>query len=255
MWNNPTLWKIARQTPVSSTAPSAPLGLGAARRLVCRGIFAAASLAASGATGAQEAGYFYGLRLTAPLSIKDDGAARVGAWSFAAPGLKLGQSLEFSPPESVALSQATATAFRGYRFSSGLSLAAAFTTVGMPSYSPLSSVEAPVGAIGIRFDGARWIDARNRSINLDVVSAFSYGRALSVYGKLGVARGEARLSDALGVVAVERTAMAYGVGVRYDFSSSLGLKLELSRGTRLGFDRLRTDSDPDSINLGLRWSF
>ena len=42
---------------------------------------------------------------------------------------------------------------------------------------------------------------------------------------------------------------------RRDFTQSLGLKLELTRGTRFGFDRLRTDIDPDAVNLGIRWSF
>ena len=43
--------------------------------------------------------------------------------------------------------------------------------------------------------------------------------------------------------------------MRYDFNQSLGLKLELTRGTRFGLDRLRTDIDPDAVNLGIRWSF
>jgi opacity protein-like surface antigen len=214
---------------------------------------ALAGLTLTGLTSAQDSGYFSGLRLNAPLSVNSDFAPRQGAWSFAAPGLKLGQALEFSPSDSTA-ALPTTTAFGGYRFGSGLSLGAAFSAAGNSIASP-SVTSDTVRGVGIRFDGARWGEVRNRSVNLDVVSAFSYGTALSLYGKLGVTRGDARAPDVFGAVASERTALSYGVGVRYDFTSSLGLKLELSRGTRFGFDRMRTESDPDSINFGVRWSF
>ncbi len=240
--------------PKNALLPPRGDALGLSKRCAAA-LSAAVLLTAPLGALAQDSGYFSGLRLSAPLSLASDAGPRSGAWSFASPGLKLGQGLEFLPPEQGSVAQATTTAFGGYRFGGGLSLAAAFSAAGAAMAAPLSSTEATSSGVGIRFDGARWADARSRSMNLDVVSAFSYGRALSVYGKLGVARGDARPSDALGVVSAERTAVSYGLGVRYDVTSSLGLKLELSRGTRLGLDRLRTESDPDSINFGLRWSF
>ncbi|TAG48133.1 MAG: porin family protein [Betaproteobacteria bacterium] len=232
----------------------APPAHGLCRSVGVRSVIAAvAGLTLCGLASAQDSGYFSGLRLNSPLSVSGDFAPRQGTWSFAAPGLKLGQALEFSPSDATAVLPTT-TAFGGYRFGSGLSLGAALSAAGS-SVASTSATPTEVRGVGIRFDGARWGEARNRSMNLDVVSAFSYGTALSLYGKLGVARGEVRPTETFGAVSSERTALTYGVGVRYDFTSSLGLKLELSRGTRLGFDRMRTESDPDSINFGVRWSF
>ena len=153
-----------------------------------------------GAVQAQEGGYFSGVRF----------GASENAWSFTAPGLKLGQAMEYARARETGN-----TAFTG------------------------SAETRP-------------------NLNLDVVSAFNWRSSLSVFGKVGVGRGDNRLAPEWSSptqAALDRTAISYGVGVRYDFTSSLGLKLELTRGTRFGMDRLRTDVDPDAVNVGIRWTF
>ena len=65
------------------------------------------------AAAAQEGGYFSGVRL----------GASEKAWSFAAPGLKLGQALEFSRA-----GETVSTAFSGYQFASGFAVGAAVNT-------------------------------------------------------------------------------------------------------------------------------
>jgi opacity protein-like surface antigen len=188
-----------------------------------------------GAVQAQEGGYFSGVRF----------GASEKAWTFTAPGLKLGQALEYARARD-----AGNTAFSGYQFSSGLALGAAINTE-----RPTTLVGA--SGIGLKFDGARWAETRP-NVNVDVVSAFNWRSSLSVFGKVGVGRGDNRLTpdwSSPTQAALDRTALSYGVGVRYDFTSSLGLKLELTRGTRFGLDRLRTDVDPDAVNVGIRWTF
>jgi opacity protein-like surface antigen len=188
-----------------------------------------------GAARAQEGGYFSGVRF----------GASEKAWSFAAPGLKLGQALEYARARD-----SSNTAFTGYQFISGLALGAAINT-------DSSSSLVGVSGIGLKFDGARWTEPRP-NVNVDVVSAFNWRNSLSVFGKVGVGRGDGRLAPEWSSptqAALDRTALSYGVGVRYDFTSSLGLKLELTRGTRFGLDRLRTDVDPDAVNVGIRWTF
>ena len=192
-----------------------------------------------GAAQAQDGGYFSGVRF----------GASEKAWSFAAPGLKLGQALEYARARDTGN-----TAFTGYQFISGLALGAAINT---------ERTSGLVGAsgIGLKFDGVRWAEARpnaNPTVNVDVVSAFNWRSSLSVFGKLGVGRGDSRLTPewlSSAQAPLDRTAISYGVGVRYDFTPSLGLKLELTRGTRFGVDRLRTDVDPDAVNVGIRWTF
>ncbi len=192
------------------------------------------ALAAPTAVSAQEGGYFAGVRF-----------GQTGkAWSFTAPGLKLGQALEYSRAGEIGN-----TAFSGYQFESGLALGAALNTERRDTLIRSS--------LGLKFDGMRWADSRP-SVNVDVVSAFNWRNSLSVFGKLGVGRGDNRLTPewaSASAAALDRTAISYGVGVRYDITSSLGLKLELTRGTRFGLDRLRTDVDADAVNFGIRWSF
>ena len=111
--------------------------------------------------------------------------------------------------------------------------------------------------VGLKFDGMRWSEPR-ANVNVDVVSAFNWRSSFSVFGKVGVGRTDNRVAPEWAspiLTAQDRTALSYGLGMRYDFTQSLGLKLELTRGTRFGWDRLRTDVDPDAVNFGIRWSF
>ena len=199
-------------------------------------LMAGGLLFAATASSAQESGYFSGVRF----------GASERAWTFTAPGLKLGQALEFSRAGEL-----SNTAFSGYQFSSGFALGAAVNT------ERTASVINP--SVGLKFDGMRWSEPRvNANVNVDVVSAFNWRNAFSVFGKVGVGRTDSRVTPewvSPTLAAQDRTALSYGVGMRYDFTQSFGLKLELTRGTRFGWDRLRTDVDPDAVNFGIRWSF
>lgn len=197
-------------------------------------VLATVLLFAVTSASAQEGGYFSGVRF----------GASEKAWSFSAPGLKLGQALEFSRAGEL-----SNTAFSGYQFSSGFAVGAAVNTE--RNSSLISS------SVGLKFDGMRWSEPR-ANVNVDVVSAFNWRNAFSVFGKVGVGRTDNRVTPewaSSALSAQDRTALSYGVGMRYDFTQSLGLKLEVTRGTRFGVDRLRTDIDPDAVNLGIRWSF
>jgi Outer membrane protein beta-barrel domain len=224
------------------------------------GLLAGVVVAAiSNSAVAQPSGYFSGIRLTTPGTGN-------GAWSFAAPGLKLGQALEYSRVTDVPnVGAQSTTTFGGYQFGSGLALGAALSTAQNGVFSPTSfndpsSATDSSSGIGLRFDGARWAQSRSSAVNLDVVSAFNLGSALSLYGKVGIVRSESRFGEVIPLnTSVDRTALSYGAGVRYDFNQSLGLKFEVSRGSYFGVNpglgRIRSDAELDSINLGLRWTF
>ncbi len=205
-----------------------------------------------GSADAQESGFFSGLRLGA-----GNGAVVPGTLSFAPPGLKLGQALEFSRPADAGNPLPNvATAFGGYQFGSGVALGAALNSSNSTSPFAATSASLDRDGVGLRFDAARWtVPAPTSNVNVDVVSAFNYRNTLAVYGKVGVARTDARAGEVSYVPGLpERTAVTYGLGVRYDFSPNVGLKFELSRGTRFGLG-LKTYDEPDSLNLGVRWSF
>lgn len=209
---------------------------------------ACAALGVSPGFAQDGSGFFSGLRLAPTTS-----SATSATWSFASPGLKLGQALEFSRPLDATNPLPTpTTAFGGYQFGSGFAVGAALNA------ASLNTVFAPQArdGLGLRFDAARWsVPAPTSHTNIDVVSAFNYRNYLSVYGKMGVSRTDLRPGDVSFVPGLpERTSLTYGVGVRYDFTPNVGLKFELSRGTRFGLG-LKTFDEPDSLNLGIRWSF
>lgn len=226
----------------------------ASRRLIGSAVALACALGASfaGAQSKDTSGFFTGLRL-APQSTD----APRGAGSFAPPGLKLGQALEFSRPLDVGnpLPNGT-TAFGGYQFDSGLALGAAINTTASRSLLEPQARAGAADGIGLRFDASRWaLPANPNTVNVDVVSAFNYRNYLSVYGKVGVGRTDPKPGDAHFISGpTERTSLSYGLGVRYDFTPNVGLKFELSRGTRFGTS-LKTFDEPDSLNVGIRWSF
>ncbi len=199
-------------------------------------------LACASAVHAEAGGYFGGVRLD-----------RVGTmWSFSSPGLKLGQGLEFGYPVEPAVE--SSTAFGGVQLSNGLSFGASLSTL-----RGLGQTVSSRPSLGLQLDPMQWAMATRsgQRVNLDLVSAFNWRSALSVYGRLGVGRGDLRPTDPLAPVAtgVDRTQARYGLGLRYDYSPSLGLKLELTRGVKSPWERWRIEPEGDSIQFGLRWVF
>jgi hypothetical protein len=85
-------------------------------------------------------------------------------------------------------------------------------------------------------------------------------RSFSFYGRLGAYRGESRNAFAqystslLGDVSSRGTRWRYGLGMRYDFTKSLGIKAEVERYSPLGTP-LDAQVETDLISVGLSWRF
>ena len=98
---------------------------------------------------------------------------------------------------------------------------------------------------------------RSTGFGVDTVATVPW-HSFSFYGKLGAYRGEARneftaystslLSDP------SRTRWRYGLGVRYDFTPTLGVRADLERYSPLGTP-LSGDTDTDSFTVGVSWRF
>lgn len=98
---------------------------------------------------------------------------------------------------------------------------------------------------------------RSTGFGVDTVATVPW-RSFSFYGKLGAYRGEARnefmsystslLGDARG------TRWRYGLGVRYDFTPTFGVRADLERYSPLGTP-LAGDADTDSFTVGVSWRF
>ena len=101
---------------------------------------------------------------------------------------------------------------------------------------------------------------RSTGFGVDTIAMLPLWR-FSFYGRMGAYRGDARggfdnTSTALLPDNFTRgTRWRYGMGVRYDFTRSLGIRAELERHSPLG-SGLATELDAaDQFSVGLSWRF
>ena len=99
---------------------------------------------------------------------------------------------------------------------------------------------------------------RSSSFGVDTVATLPVWR-FSFYGRMGAYHGEpgfpfAAYSTSLLGDAASRNHWRYGLGVRYDFTSSLGVRAQVERYSPLG-SPLGNESDADLFSIGLSWRF
>lgn len=93
---------------------------------------------------------------------------------------------------------------------------------------------------------------------VDTVATLPVWR-FSFYGKMGAYHGEpgspfGAYSTSLLADSTPRTRWRYGLGVRYDFTSSLGIRAQVERYSPLGAP-LANETDGDLFSIGLSWRF
>lgn len=101
---------------------------------------------------------------------------------------------------------------------------------------------------------------RSTGFGVDTIAMLPVWR-FSFYGRMGAYRGDARGGfgfQSLAVADPQFTRGArwrYGLGLRYDFTSSLGIRAELERHSPFG-SALLTDTDAaDQVSVGVSWRF
>lgn len=153
------------------------------------------------------------------------------------------------PPPSLSGAPAAESPLRlklGYQYSRYFSVEGELNDAGRP---PMNLFSAPEG-----FTSA----FRSSGFGVDTVATLPVWR-FSFYGKMGAYHGEpgspfAAYSTSLLADATPRTHWRYGLGVRYDFTSSLGIRAQVERYSPLGAP-LATESDGDVFSIGLSWRF
>jgi opacity protein-like surface antigen len=198
-------------------------------------------LALAGAAGAAERAAedgFYGgvaVRGTAGehgISIRDDASP----WGRLAPPVS-------DAPGSQAM------VYGGYRWRRDVALEAA---VGSESYRLPGR-----GGVGLMLPdeiagATRW--------NVDVQGNWSFWRSLSLYGRFGYSQSEIAPLYRTSIASApgewrNRDGLNYGVGLRYDVTRSLGVRLEYARSGLLGTE-LGTGALPDDqVQFGLQFRF
>jgi len=99
---------------------------------------------------------------------------------------------------------------------------------------------------------------RSSGFGVDTVATLPLWR-LSFYGKAGAYRGDptmpfATYSTSLLADSASRTHWRYGLGVRYDITSALGVRAQVERYSPLG-SPLGIESDADLFSIGVSWRF
>ena len=100
---------------------------------------------------------------------------------------------------------------------------------------------------------------RATGFGVDTIAMLPW-RSFSFYGRLGAYRGESRNAFAqystslLGDASSRGTRWRYGLGMRYDFTKSLGIRAELERYSPLGTP-LDAQVETDLISVGVSWRF
>jgi opacity protein-like surface antigen len=146
-------------------------------------------------------------------------------------------------------------AYGGYRWANDLALEAAVGTTDRYALQPL----APGGRRGVGLALASDSDVVGKAWNVDVYGTWEFRKSLSLYGRLGYAQSDAQGSYAPGFVGDARRSrdgVNYGLGLRYDMSSALGLRLEYARFGRIPGEVVNgVLPENDQLQFGVQFRF
>ncbi len=206
-------------------------------------VFAMPALAAEGA----QSGFYGG------IALRDNGAT--------------GRGLTFGQLDAVEWGRFTAPLaddaasrklmFGGYRWQNDVALEASVATV--DRYTLRATDALGRSGVGLAAPGLADDQARNR--NVDVFGSWTFWRSLALYGRLGYAQSSDASAVGAPAPAIDprrsRDGVNYGVGMRYDMTPSLGLKLEYARFPRFPGESVSNPLLPDSdqVQFGLQYRF
>ena len=158
-----------------------------------------------------------------------------------------------------------AVVFGGYRWGNDVAVEASFSTVDMYALRPVELAPVPARrgvGLGLAGDPLGPADVPSRSWNVDLTTSWAFYKSFALYGRLGYAQAEAAplLTGANLTTGIDprrvRDGMNYGLGLRYDLKSNLGLRLEYARFAGFGID---TGSsiipESDQVSLGVQFRF
>jgi len=145
-------------------------------------------------------------------------------------------------------------AFGGYRWRNDLGIEAAVGTADRLVPMPLSA-----GARGIGLSLAGGNELSTRAVNADVFTTWEFRKSFALYGRLGYALSEATPAYYAGSVVDarrNRDGVNYGVGLRYDLTQALGLRVEYARFGRLPGDAVNgLLQENDQLQFGVQFRF
>ncbi len=150
-----------------------------------------------------------------------------------------------------------ALTYGGYRWANDIAVEAAFATTDRYLLRPaLPGSRRGVG-LALVSDG----DAASKAWNVDVYTSWEFRKSLSLYGRLGYAQSEFQQAyvpgpGSIGDARRSHDGVNYGLGLRYDLSRALGLRLEYARFGRLPGEIAGVGlPENDQLQLGVQFRF
>jgi opacity protein-like surface antigen len=147
--------------------------------------------------------------------------------------------------------------FGGYRWKNNVAVEAAFNSATTDKYALRSSATGLSLGPGV---GLNLGDISVRTWNADVYTSWEMIRTLSLYGRLGYAQNDLRpffagASLVQGDTRRLRDGVNYGLGLRYDVTHSLGLRVEYARFGRFAGETVTGIPDSDQVSIGVQYRF
>lgn len=153
-----------------------------------------------------------------------------------------------------------ALVFGGYRWRNDIAVEAAFNSLDKYALRPVGSLGAGQG-VGLSFPAVTGIgDLPTRSWNVDLFTSWTFYKSLALYGRMGYAQSDTiPLSSAAQQTAPDirrlRDGVNYGVGLRYDMNSTLGLRVEYGRFGRFAGEFGSGLPESDQVSFGVQLRF
>ena len=209
-----------------------------------------AGLAIGAATSALAQVGFYG-----GVSMRENGTESTGL--VLAPQ-SAGQTLVWNRFAAPAVDDASqrSLVYGGYRWKNDVAVEAAFNTT--------DKYALHLGSSGLTIGpgpGLSFGDAGARSWNADVYTSWEFMRTVSLYGRLGYAQADTRplftgASIIPGDPRRQRDGVNYGLGLRYDVTHSLGLRVEYARFSRFAGEVIGGGMpESDQVSIGVQYRF
>lgn len=208
-----------------------------------------AGLAVGAASVLAQSGFYGG------VSMRDSGAESTGLTLSPEPaGPRLVWN-RFSAPAADDSAQRSLM-YGGYRWKNDVAVEAAFNTADKYALRPGGSGLTIGSGPGITFG-----DVAFRSWNADVYTSWEFIRSLSLYGRLGYAQTDNRpLFAGASIIPGDprrpRDGMNYGLGLRYDVTHALGLRVEYARFGRFAGETIGGGMpESDQVSIGVQYRF
>jgi len=215
------------------------------------------------------AAFALGALFAAPLVFADEQPAKSGFYGGVAlrdagaeaAGVNFGQLAStwgrYASPVTDDANSQRSLVFGGYRWANDLAVEGSLSSAASYALRPFDA--STRRGVGLSLTGSP--DVATHTWNANVFTSWSFRNRFSLYGRLGYAQSESVPAYALASLPPSdprrlRDGVNYGVGVRYDITPALGLRLEYARFPRFAGESVAGPlPDSDQVQFGMQFRF